>query len=108
MSKLLKKHASFFQLLSTTTSKLQKKVLLDTITQDQLKALTEITINLLKGNIPVTPIYKSKLKRYKKLYFLIANSSVSAKTKKRALCRQGQAISLLLKSVETVLKKFLS
>ncbi|OOY71986.1 hypothetical protein BOW09_12325 [Solemya velum gill symbiont] len=107
MSALIKKHVSFFRVLLTTTSKLQRKVLLDTITHDQLKALTEITHNILKGNLPITSVQKKLLKRHVKLYLLIGDPKRSDKSKRKALCRQGQAIVTLLKSTEASLKHFL-
>ena len=108
MSKLLKKHLSFFQLFLSTSSKLQRKVLVDTITNDQLRALTEITVNVLQGVLPITSIHKPKLIKYRKLVRLIGDTSVSLKTKKSALRRKANVVTLLLKSVEPALKKVLS
>jgi hypothetical protein len=108
MSKLVKKHVSYLHLVHLTTSRLQRKALLDTITNDQLKVLIEVTVNLLRGVLPITTAQKSKLKKYRKLIRLIGDQTVSLKTKKDALCRQGQAIAVLLKAVEPALKTFLS
>jgi hypothetical protein len=91
-----------------TTSRLQRKALLDTITNEQLKVLIEVTVNLLRGVLPISAAQKSKLKKYKKLIRLIGDQTVSLKTKKDALCRQGHAIAVLLKAVEPALKAFLS
>jgi hypothetical protein len=108
MSRLVRKHSPFFKLLLTTTSKLQRKVLLDSITNDQLRALTEVTVNLLQGVLPVTPDHRQKLKKYRRLIRLIGDKKVSLKTKKKALCRQSGVIALMLKSIEPALNKVLS
>jgi hypothetical protein len=108
MSKLVRKHASFLRLVLSTTSTLQRKALLDTITNDQLKALTEVSFNLLQGVLTITPSYRTKLKRYKKLVRLIGDKTVSLKQKKELLCRQGRIVALLLKSVEPALNTFLT
>jgi hypothetical protein len=107
MSQLLKKHAPFLRILQTTTSRLQLKALLDTITNDQLKVLVQVTVNVLRGSLPLTQSYKVKLKKHKRLIRALGDPSISLKTKKKLLCRQGQAIALLLKSVEPALKTFL-
>lgn len=106
MSRVVKKELSFFQLF-LVTSKTQRKVLLDTITNEQLRALSEITANLLRSNLTITPAQKKKLRRHKKLYLALGSSSASLRAKKKLLCRQGHAIALLLKSVESSLKSFL-
>jgi hypothetical protein len=91
----------------STPSTLQRNALLDTITQDQLRALTEIAVNILRGVLTVTPSYYTKLKKDKKLIRNIGDTSVSLKRKRELLCRRGRVIVLLLKSVEQTLKTFL-
>ena len=108
MSKLVKYNSPFFRLLLTTSSKLQRKALIDTITKDQLRALTEITINLLQGILSLSPVHKSKLRKHRKLIRLIGDKSISLKTKKKSLCRQTHVVTLLLQSVEPSLKTFWS
>ena len=105
MSKLVKRHSSFFQLLLTTTSKLQRKALVDTIANDQLRALTEITVNLLQGVLSLLPAQKTKLRKYKTLIRLLGDTSVSLKKKKDALRRKSYVVIVLLKTVESPLKK---
>jgi hypothetical protein len=91
----------------STPSTLQRKALLDTITQDQLKALTEIAVNILRGVLTITPFYYTKLKKDRKLIRIIGDTSVSLKRKRELLCRRGRVIVLLLKAVEQTLKTFL-
>ena len=63
MSRLVKKHWSYLRLLMNAESKQQRKRLLITITRDQLRALTEVVLNLLQGILSITPAYKNKLKK---------------------------------------------
>ncbi len=108
MSNLVKKNVSFLQLLATTVSKIQRKILLDTITKDQLRALIEIIVNLSQGVLPITPKRKSELGKFKKLFRTIGYKSVSLKRKQKLLGRSGHVVALLLKAVEPALKSFLS
>ena len=70
MSRLIEDQGHYLQLLQST-SKLQRKALLTTITKPQLKALCEITHNVLKGTVELSPSEKKTLKRYKKILTLL-------------------------------------
>ena len=107
MSQLVKKHWSYFQLLMNTTSKTQRKHLLDTITNDQLKALVEIVVNFLQLVIPISPGPKKALKRHRNLLRRVGDPTISPRDKKVLLCRQGATIAVFLKSVEPALKTFI-
>ena len=107
MSRLIKKHWSYFQLLINTTSKQQRKQLLDTITHDQLRALTEVIVNLLQSILPIKPYHKLKLKRNRNIIRRIGDTKISSKKRKELLCRQGTVISYLLKSVEPALRDYI-
>ena len=108
MSKVVRRNAPFLRLLVATASKSQRKGLLDTITNDQLKALTEVIFNLLRGVIAITPSYRNQLRKQKKLIRLLGDKSVSPKRKRVALCRKGSVIAVLLKSVEPALNSLLT
>ena len=107
MSRLIKKHWSYLQLLMNTTSKQQRKQLLDTITNDQLRALTEVIVNLLQSILPITPSHKPKLKRHRNIIRRLGDTTISSKKKKELLCKQGAVIANLLKSVEPALKDYI-
>jgi hypothetical protein len=107
MSRVVNRQTPFLRLLLETPSISQKRGMLDTITADQLKALTEITHNFLQNVIPVTPRQKKTLRKYKRMLELLGDPRVGPKRKKKALCRQTRAITLLLRVVEPALKTFL-
>lgn len=107
MSALMKRQIWYLQLLMTTASSGQRKALLDTITNDQLRALTELTHNLLQGNIPLTESYKSKLRKHKEFLAILGDIRVPFNKKRDTLCRKGAVITLLLNASAAQLKLFL-
>ena len=105
MSKVIRDNWNFIQLLIKSSSLKQQKALLNSITQDQLRALSEIAVNVLYGNIPLTTRTKAKLKPYKVFYTHLADKKNSLKQKQ--LTSNINAIQLLLKAVLTFLQSVL-
>ena len=106
MSKLVKKHWSYFKLLMSTT-KGQRKVLVDTITSEQLRALVQIVVNLLEYVLPIKPSMKPQLKKHRNIIRQIGNKTISTNKKEQLLCRQSGLIVILLKSIEPALKSYI-
>lgn len=103
MSKLLKDSSAFLHLLvSSDTPRVQIKALLNTISNKQLNALTEISYNLLKGNIPIPPKHKKNLKRYACQLRVLSRIKGVNKLKKQ--CLKPALVVTLLKAVAPVLK----
>ena len=105
MSQLIRKHFDYIRLLITTASRTQRKALLKTITNDQLKAVVEIVVNLLNKVIPISPRDKSKLKSNRRFIRQIADRAITLKKKKDLILRQGGIIVLLLNSVQKALNQ---
>ena len=104
MSKTLKQNSHFLSLL-LTTSKDQASALLDTITTEQVSAITEIIHNLL--NIPLGNKPKFIVNKSKKLFEKITHKTTS-KDKRRQLIRKNYKIILpLLWSVKIHLEQLL-
>ena len=103
----MRKQIWYLHLLMSTASSAQRKALLDTITNDQLKALTEVTHNLLQGHIPISEAQKRALRKHKTFLRILGNIRVSFSQKREVLCRKGAVIALLLKVAEPQLKLFL-
>lgn len=97
MSRLVRTHAAFLQLLHTTNAK-QRKVLLQTVTKEQLKALCEVIWNVYKGTVPVGDRYVKKLTPYKTIIRSLI-SRVGRKRKKIILLQRHSMIPWLLKPV---------
>ena len=96
MSELMKDQKCFLTLLLTTASPKQAAALLRTITPSQYKALREIALNLVRGNVPLTPRQKKELTRYKR--------DVLKLTGKKKTSLKVKAVQCLLKAVRPVLE----
>ena len=103
----MKKHIWYLHLLMTTTSSTQRKALLDTITNEQLKALTEVIHNLLQGNIPITETQKRNLRKHKMFLRILGNPKVPFSRKRDTLCRKGSVVGTVLKIAAPQLRLFL-
>jgi hypothetical protein len=107
MSGLVKRQSFYFHLLKDTKSKIQRKVLLDSITKEQLQALIEITHNLLQGVIPMTSSHKKKLSPHRKFLRMLGDPKGSLQNKRVKLCHRSSVIVLLLNAVWPTLKTVL-
>ena len=86
MSQLLVEQRHFLMMMaSTSVSREQKQVILDTISKPQLRAVTEISHNLLIGHITMTSGEKAVLKRYATKLREVADSRNSAAKRRSAL-----------------------
>lgn len=103
MSKLVKENLYFMNMIAKTPSKRQVQQLLDTITKGQLLSLTEVALNLLEGNIPLSKQHKKRLAKYKHFIRQLGAKDVSLKRKRLALCHRATAVSALLKACDKVL-----
>lgn len=74
MSRLLENQVHFLELLRTA-KKDQRKSLLKTINKLQLKALSEIAHNVIKGTIVLSSDDKIKLRGYKKILTTLGRKS---------------------------------
>lgn len=76
MSRTVREAKQFFTLLSNSNRR-QQKALIKTASRQQLLALKEIVVNLLQGNVPLSPNQKDSLKKYKRALRHIANKYLS-------------------------------
>jgi hypothetical protein len=75
MFELIQQQRHFLHLLNSTTT-VQRKALLSTITKQQLKALSQIAYNILRFKLRLTPLEKDQLKRQRRIIHLLGNRSV--------------------------------
>ena len=104
---LMKRQIWYLQLLMRTRSKDQRRVLLDTITNEQLRALTEVTHNILQGNIPLTASHKRELRTEKSFLQILGDIKAPLVKKREAFCGKADIVVLLLKAAAPRLKLFL-
>jgi hypothetical protein len=88
MSRQLKSHQHFLELVRTAHPK-QRKALLETISDKQLDAVCSCAHNLLRGNIPLTAAQRRKLSVHKNPIRTLADKSVSRQAKKKILNQRG-------------------
>ena len=100
MSRLLEQQDHLLELLRTTR-KLQRQALLRTIDKSQLKALSEIIHNVIKGSIILSPSDKNRLKKYKKVPSVLGRMSTKRRDKLKALQSKTTTIVHLLNVVSS-------
>ena len=100
MSLLLEQQDHFLELLRTTR-KLQRQALLRTIDKSQLKALSEIAHNVIKGSVILSPSDKNRLKKYKRVLSVLGRKSTKVRDKLKALQSKTTAIVHLLNVVNS-------
>lgn len=107
MSKNVKQQLAFIKLLAGSAPTAQRKLLLETITKDQLLALSEIALNLLSGVLVLSPSNKKKLSKHKNFIRLLSDKKISRTSKKKAIQNKGALISLMLKAILPSLQNLL-
>ena len=101
---LLNSQKHFLSLL-LHTSRTQGTGLLKSLTDEQVRILTEITINLLEGNLPA-PI--QRLRRYKSILREISSSTKSIKKNGRKIRNEAGRWFAILQLLKPSLVKVLS
>lgn len=87
----------------------KRKILADMATKDDLDAIREICVNLLRGNIPVSLAVQKKLKRHKKVLRSLAQKKGASKEKRKLIHQQGGFLQFLaplaISAVSSLLRK---
>ena len=94
--RLLKEHRHFLKVFEQTDSA-QRKALLRTITSGQIKALSEITHNIIKFRIALTPSEKVPLRRSRRQMYILGDRTLDYQRKVEALGGKQKFIHTLLK-----------
>lgn len=103
MDRSIRTHKHFLHLLQTTTVK-QRKAMLLSMTNEQLKVLCEVVYNVYKGTLPLSRYYINKLYRYKKDIQTIIDRDVEQKIKFELLVKNEAMIPWILKPLLTLMK----
>ena len=103
MSKNLRQNRYFLHFLQEAKSLPQKKALLQSVTTEQLKVLTEIIYNLLHSDFPLSKKQLESLRKHKKVLRFLGNKSNSNQRKKHLLKKSVTVIDLVLKIVSPLL-----
>lgn len=95
---MVNKH--FLHILKNATPQLRKNIL-KKANPDLVKALCEICMNTLNGNMKISKSTKSQLKKYKKTLRNLASSKLNLLRKRKILIQKGGFLPLLLSSLLT-------
>lgn len=98
MSKTSKaiRHRDFLTLLGKSKQGKRRKMLLEAATSDEIRAVAECALNLLKNHIRLNGNQKRKLKRHKETLRYIAHRGTNIKKKRRAMQQKGGFLTSLL------------
>ena len=107
MVEQIRQQRHFLRLILQTTSA-QRKALLQTITKQQLRVLSQIAYNILKFKIRLTPLEKSRLKRQRRLVYLLADRKAGYSQKKEAILDKQRLIYTLVKIASVYLESVLN
>lgn len=107
MSARLKRNMPLLKALCNAKPSKRKDILKNCST-DFLQSLCELSLNLLKGNIPLSGAQYKKLKKQKNIFKLLASKKTNLKTKFTALRKQSGGFLLpLLGAVIPILGQLL-
>lgn len=90
------------QLIKTCPKALRKK-LLKNIPSRSVKAICECTLNVLKGNVPLTTSQKRYLSKYKSTLRKIGTKKGSLSSKRNLIVQKGGFLNILLPAALSVL-----
>lgn len=108
MSRRLRNNADFLRVLAKASPKLRRAIL-SCCHSELIKAICEVTLNVLRGVVPVNQQQKEKLKRYKKVLRALADRKVSLKKKREHLNQTGgNFLPVLLPPVLSALASLLT
>jgi len=86
------------QVLKTADPKLRKAILAN-CKSELVKTLSECSLNVLRGNVKLTPCQKRKLRKYRVHIRKLADKRVSLTSKKKAIVQRGGFLLPLLGAV---------
>ena len=78
---------------------IQRKLMIEVITIDQIRTLCEITLKILQGRLDLSNLHTQKLKDYKRTLRSLATTRYNPLRKKKILLTFHKIIPLLIKPV---------
>ena len=102
MTQNVRNHAHMLKVLSESSPRLRKSIL-QHADSNLVKCLCECSLNVLKGNVSLSPHQKRKLSRHKQKLRALANPKLSKAKKKKLLIQQGGFVGALIGPVLSTL-----
>ena len=104
---LSKQQLKDLELLKTCPASLRKH-LLKKIPNRCVKAICECTLNVLKGNVPLSKHQKKSLEKYKSTLRKIGSKKGSLFTKKKLIVQQGGFLNILIPAALTAISTLIN
>ncbi|CAH1782924.1 unnamed protein product, partial [Owenia fusiformis] len=89
-------HKAYLELLAKTKSKSQRSALIRTIYPGQLKALMELILNVLAGNVIISRKERMDLLKFRATLEFMADTDIPNKQKIQRLLKKSKGIVVLL------------
>ena len=89
--KRIKRQRPFLENVLREGNRLKRQALLQHANADQINAISELTLNLLKRHLPVTPATVARLQRHKETLRRLARRKLSVKRRREELLQQKGA-----------------
>jgi len=106
MGDSIRQQRHFLQLF-VQTSQTQRRALLDTVTQPQLRVLSEIAHNIARGKVTLSASEQTQLKRNRRFVHLLGDKHLGYKHKQKLVRSKQKTIYLLIKIAVTFLESVL-
>lgn len=108
MSRRLRNNADFLRVLAKANPKLRRAIL-QCCHSELIKAICEVTLNVLRGIVPINQQQKAKLKRHKKVLRVLVEKKIPLEKKREYLNQTGgNFLALLLPPVLSALGSLLT
>lgn len=102
----LERNLDFLKLLTKVKPK-QRQAIIKTSDRDLVLCLCECVLNLLEGNLKITPSQLEKLKRYKNPLRTLVDNKTSIKEKRNILEQRGGFLPILLAPILSIASQLL-
>lgn len=103
MAQAIASNGAFLRFLQQC-NKNQRKALLQNLTKDQMTALSQVALNILKGHVTIKSDYIKMLRPYEEIILLLSSHGVSRLKKKKALLSHQALLPLLIKPIIPLLE----
>lgn len=98
MNQRIRKHRAFLHFLLYANS-VQQKLIVKSLTSEQIDVISEIALNIYTGTYPLTKKYINQLRSYQSYIRSLGSREISSKVKRGILLKHLQLVSLLLKPI---------
>lgn len=95
MSKLIERNYSFLRDLSESTISKRREII-ESATEDNINALTELSINLLQGNLAISEEDKIKLSKHKTFIRNLSQKEIPISQKKKGILYNCNILPMII------------